>query len=431
MNRKEKQKTHLFPYSLGMASAGMSYALTTQLTYCLTDSYGMAAALVGTIFLVSRIFDGVTDIIAGFIIDKTHTKWGKARPFDLFCIPLWILLVLCFSVPQFNTIGKVLWVFLTYNLCQSVCYTFVTVSQTVRVKRSFSEDVRAKVLSIGGVLAAAASTAVGIISPALIAKYESHPYGWSIIISMFAVPGIIMTLIQFFMVPEINDENEAKENISIKESVKTLFANKYIFIVAASIIMLSMTNTLITTSGNFYFKYVFGDLNALSLVNLIAVAGFLLMFLIPVITKKCGNRNTMIIAFFIMALFNLLKYVFKTNLAGLALCSALSGAGLTIGNTLRDLLVIDCITYGQEKSGNQLEGVYASIKGFSDKAALGLGSLLTGLVMQIGNYDGTLEVQSAGAQTAITLCYAGIPAIMSIAGILIMLKYNLGKRQSH
>ena len=57
--------------------------------------------------------------------------------------------------------------------------------------------------------------------------------------------------------------------------------------------------------------------------------------------------------------------------------------------------------------------------------------MLTGLVMQIGNYDGTLEVQSAGAQTAITLCYAGIPAIMSIAGILIMLKYNLGKRQSH
>lgn len=426
--KSKKTKSHLLPFSLGMASAGMSYALTTQLSYCLTDSYGLSAALVGMIFLVSRIFDGISDIIAGFIIDRTHTKWGKARPFDLFCIPLWIILILCFSVPSFQTFGKILWVFLTYNLCQTVCYTFVTVSQTVRVKRSFEPDMRAKVLSFGGVLAAIMSTAVGIVTPSLIAKYESHPHGWTIIIAMFAIPGIIMTLLQFFLVPEINNEEELVEPVSIKESVKILFSNRYIFIVAGAIIMLSMVNTLITTSGTFYFKYVYGDLSALSLVNLTAVIGFLLMLIIPTLTKKFGNRNTMIIAFVIMAAFNILKYFFKVNMIGLALCGAVAGAGLTIGNTLRDLLVIDCITYGQEKNGSNLEGIYASVKGFADKIALGLGSMLSGLILQLGHYNGNLNVQPASAQTAITFCYAGLPAILSIVGILLMLKYNLKQK---
>lgn len=134
--KNKKSSSYIVPFSLGVASLSMSYVVLSQLAFCLTDSYGMSAILVGTIFLASRFFDGFTDIIAGFIIDKTHTKWGKARPFDLFAIPLWICLLLCFNIPHFRLVGKVIWVFLAYNMCQSVCYTFTTVAQTVRIKRS-------------------------------------------------------------------------------------------------------------------------------------------------------------------------------------------------------------------------------------------------------------------------------------------------------
>lgn len=425
--KETKRKNHLVPFGLGAASASMGYLMTTQLSYCLTDSYAMSAMLVGTIFLVSRIFDGITDIAAGFIIDKTNTKFGKARPFDLFAIPLWILLILCFNVPGFGTAGKVIWVFLTYNLCQSVCYTFVTVSQTVRVRRSFAADVRSKALSVAGIVSAVCSTVAGILCPILINIFEDRPFGWTIIIGSFAVPGIVMTLVQFFMLPELEEETtqQAQGKMSIGDSVKALFANKYIFIVAFAIIMISMVNTVITTAQNFYFKYVVGNLAILSLVSMLSLAGFLLLAFMPVLTKKFGNRLTMMIAFVLIAVFNVLKYGFKVNVMGLAVCACLSSIGITLATCMRDMLVIDCMKYGQWKSKNNYEGIYASVKGFSDKIALGLGSMLAGVVLQLGGFDGALETQSASALHAISFCYAGLPAIIGLLGVAAMFCYRL------
>lgn len=420
-------KKGFIPFGLGAASASMSYVLTTQLTYCLTDSYAMSAMLVGSIFLISRIFDGVTDIIAGFIIDKTHTKFGKARPFDLFAVPLWIVLILCFNVPSFSTTGKVIWVFLTYNLCQSVCYTFVTVSQTVRVRRSFGEDARSKALALAGIVSAVCSTLVGILCPTLITIFENRPYGWTIIIGCFAVPGIIMTLTQFFMLPEKNgDKVEEKiEKLTIKDSVKALFTNKYIFIVASAIILISMVNIVIVTAQNYYFKYIVGDLSLLSFVSMASLVGYFTLVLMPVFTKRLGNRNTMLVAFLLIAVFSILKYGFKVNVAGLAVCTALSGVGVTLATCMRDMLVIDCMRYGQWKSKNNYEGIYASVKGFSDKMALGIGSMAVGAILEIGGFDGGLGVQTATAERAISFCYAGFPAILGLLGVVIMICYRL------
>ena len=82
-------------------SRGLSLALNVilimQLTYYCTDMLGMGATLVGTLLLASKIFDGVTDLFVGFIIDATHTKWGKARPYEIFIVFVWGLTVLLFS----------------------------------------------------------------------------------------------------------------------------------------------------------------------------------------------------------------------------------------------------------------------------------------------------------------------------------------------
>lgn len=428
-SNNKKQKTHIIPFGIGIASASMSYVVTTQLMYCLTNSYAMSATTVGFILLISRVFDGVTDIIAGFIIDKTNTRFGKARPFDLFTIPLWITLVMCFNVPAFHEFGKILWVFLTYNLCQSVCYTFVTVSQTVRVKRSFTEDIRAKALAVGGMISAVFSTTVSIFCPVLIEMFEGKPNGWIIIIGFFAVPGIIMCLIQFFLVPEIlEEEKEMKQQVSVIESIKALFSNKYIFIVAIGIIMISMVNTVLGTVGVFYFKNIVGNLSALSLVSMLSLVGYILLALMPVMTKRLGNRNTMLTAFFLIVSANILKYCFKINIIGLAICACISGVGVTIAQCMRDILVIDCMKYGQWKSKNNYEGVYAAIKGFSDKIALGLGSLLTGIVLDIGGFDETAAVQSESALKAIQFSYAGLPVILGAIGIVAMLCYGLDKK---
>ncbi len=430
MRAKKGEKTGIGAYAVGAASAAMSYMMVSQLNYALTDSYAMSTVMVGMIFLFSRVFDGITDIMAGFIIDRTQTKFGKARPFDLFCIPLWILLVFCFTVPSFHTVGKVIWVLLTYNLCQSVCYTFVTVSTTVRVKRSFEEKIRVKALSAAAIVSAIASTAVSIICPILIAIFEDKPFGWSIIVSCFAVPGIIMTLIMFFQLPEKTEEGEEedREKPTFLQSVKVLFQNPHMIPVTIVILLNSAINVMVGTAGNYYFKYIVGDLKSLSIVSLISVLGFFTLVFLPPLTKRFGNGKTVMIGFLFMLIFHAAKYLMPVNILWLAACATIASIGLTMIMSMRDMLIIDCMRFGKWKTKKNYEGIYSSAKGFSDKLALGLASVIIGIVLKIGGYDGDLSVQSEAAKSAISLLYAGLPAVLSVIGIIAMMKYKLEKK---
>lgn len=134
---------------------GIGYSLNVvlilQLTYYCTDILGMSAALVGTLLLASKVFDGVTDLIAGTIIDRTHSRWGKARPYDIFLPLMWIGTVLLFSVPNFGIIGKSIYIFIMYALVNSVCNTFLMAADPIFLGRTIrKEENRISLTSIPG-----------------------------------------------------------------------------------------------------------------------------------------------------------------------------------------------------------------------------------------------------------------------------------------
>ena len=110
-------------------SRGLSLAvnvmLIMQLTYYCTDMLGMGATLVRTLLLASKLFDGVTDLCVGYIIDRTNTKLGKARPYEICIVLVWILTILMFSTPEMGTVGKAAFVFIMYTLINSICATFL------------------------------------------------------------------------------------------------------------------------------------------------------------------------------------------------------------------------------------------------------------------------------------------------------------------
>lgn len=239
-NEEKVKAKGLAPFTLGAIASATSYTVLSNLTYALTQSFGLTAMVVGAIMLGSRILDGFTDVIATFIIDRTHTKWGKARPYDLMLIPLWIFVVLCFSVPgTFGTIGKVVWVILTYNMCQSVFYTFVQAADATRLRRTFAESVRAKVVSACGVVSTLGGIIVGFILPILISIFENQPHGWTIISAIFAIPCIIGSIFRFLLVKEMKVEEEdavKKEDVSFITAIKVLFQNKYVFMLVCCIV---------------------------------------------------------------------------------------------------------------------------------------------------------------------------------------------------
>lgn len=423
MKRYGDGKHGLFPNAIGAASMSVNMVVLGMMTYYLTTQTGLSGTVVGTILLVSRIFDGVSDLIAGYIIDRCHFKLGKARPFDLFGIPMWIFLVACFAVPQLNTVGKIIYVFLMYNLCQTVSYTFVSVAASIRLKRSFVEDKRANAIALGGIMSAVLATAAGILLPILINSLEYQPNGWLIIALCFAIPGILMNLCQFFLVPEMEPtkaEEEKAGAVSIKDFASALFQNKYSLMIIIVTIAGTMANGIIGNTGTFFYKYVVGDLTLSSLIGTISLVAYLFLIFLPMITKKFGNRAAMLVSFALIVVGSIGKLLNPHSILVLSVCGILVATGTAFCGSVAGLVLIDIMKYGTLKTGKVNDGVYSAIRGFSDKVANGLAPFLVGVLLDVGGFNGALEVQTAGANNAILLLSVLGPAIIAAIGFVTM-----------
>lgn len=419
------------PYALGLGAACLSSVVIGQLTYALTSSAGMAAATVGLILMCSKMIDGITDLFVGFVIDRTHTKFGKARPFDLMAIPMWLMVILCFSVPKLSNIGKILWVLLTYNLCQSVFYTFCSVSLTVRVKRSFEKSKRAGALAIGSFTSAFLATGASVILPILIQQFETKPHGWTIISACFAIPCMLMSLLMFFFLPEMgqdNQEEETEEKLSFREAAVYFFKNKYVLILVVMILMSAMANVIFGTVATYYFKYYIGDLSLQSIVSLVSISGYVFLAFLPMVEKRMSHRNIMLLAFTVMVVGGVGKYLDGKNIVVLVIFGTMFSLGVTVMMTVRGLALIDCMRYEKLKFGIETEGVYAAVTGFADKIANGVAAFIVGIVLEIGHWDAALAVQPDSALTAIQFAYNGLPALLALIGLLTTLFFNVERK---
>ena len=118
-------------YGLGdFASVMYWQTFMIYLLYFYTDVFGISAAAAGTMFLVSRVLDGINDPVVGMIADRTETRWGKFRPYLLwFCVPFAVVGVLAFTTPDFADVGKIIWAYVTYNALM-ILYTIINIPYT-------------------------------------------------------------------------------------------------------------------------------------------------------------------------------------------------------------------------------------------------------------------------------------------------------------
>lgn len=149
------------------ASLAVHAVLIGYVTIYCTNALGMSEAVVGTLLMVNKIFDGITDLFAGFIVDRTNTKIGRGRPYDLCIIGLWITTWLLFSVPASMTeTMKCAWIFICYTLCQSVFKTFLSAAGTPYMVRAFNNDQKyVKLSSWGGLLTTCVVIVFNVIFP--------------------------------------------------------------------------------------------------------------------------------------------------------------------------------------------------------------------------------------------------------------------------
>lgn len=433
IRNKKGKKSALFCLAWTAPGIGAAavIALLYYITYFATDVLGLNSGLVGMLLLVSKVFDGFTDIIAGFLIDKTHTKLGKARPYDIACTFFCLCAMLFFFIPDIGATGKAVLLFLIYLLTYSIFQTLYTCAGTVYMARAIeSTDDQISLSSIGGMIGAIVSVVLSIAFPTIIEWAGTEQDKWKLVALAICIPSMLLTLVRIFLIPEIKDVQEEKkqDNLGVAQSAKLLFSNNYLMFFTLALLLTNIAQTLVSNSQLYYFKYVIGDIPAMTIVSAVAIIGPLTIGFFPALSKKFGMRNLMAVALFLGAIGRFLPVFQTTSMPMLIIGAMLNSFASMPIYILCANAIICCMDYGEYKSGIRGEGIYTCVSGFCSKVGIGLASGILGLVTAMGGYDGTLAVQSSSANMSIILCYTVIPTILYVIAGLALGRFNIEKQ---
>ena len=429
--KKKKELTFgkLIAWSLRGGSTGVALMIMGYLSMFAIKVLGIPAVTVGTLMLASKFLDGVTDIFAGYIVDKTNTKIGRGRPYELCVIGLWITTLALFICPaSWGTTLKCIWLFIMYAFSNSVFMTFLNANQTVYMVRAFSDQKDYVALSTyGGLIPMVVVVIFNIIFPVLIGRIATSQAGWITLILIFAVPMVALGLLRFFVVKETRKIDEKSgEKLSMKDVFTVLKKNPYIYIIALA----TFTMNLITNMGvnNFYFTDIVGNiglLGALSAVQMIAIP---MMLVIPTILKRTTVVKIIRVGILCTMAGYLINFFAGANFPLLAVAAVLYGGGAVPISMLTGLMIIDCAEYNEYKGLYRLEGSLGAINGFAQKLGAGLGAGLLGILLGLAGYSETAAVQTAGALNMVRLLFSLIPAALYLLVYLAFHLYKLDKR---
>ncbi len=402
----------------------------SYLTLYYTDNVGLAAATIGTLMLLTRFLDGISDLIMGSIIDRTHTRWGKARPWILWtAIPMGLGLVLMFSVPNsLSDGGKLAYACISYVIMAVVIYTACNLSyNTLLSLEAPNPKDRVTMSSIRFFVTMSVVLFINYNCNSLVEKH-----GWTGMAIIFGSIGAIMLLITFFGTKErVNVEQnttKAENQMSVWESFKILFKNKY-FLLLAVVFVINYTILGVNNGLRIYYaRDVLGNAGLMGTLTLCFILPKLIGNLVyPYINRLLGKWKSMMIGYVIelagVLVMGLTEASFTTAVIGLV-CLGIGGIPHNAGLFA---MVADVVDYGEWKTGVRLDGLTNSATSFGMKVGAGLGSAAVGWGLAWAAYDGTLSAQTAVTVAGIKAIFTFVPAVLIVVGLVALFFCNLDK----
>ena len=333
--------------------------------------------------------------------------------------------ILSFSVPDISETGKVIYAFCTYFFLTVIVYTASNLPYNALL--SFITDDQKERTSLSSIRFFMVNFLVIILS--FVTPPAAKALGWFGITTIYGIIAMCCLLITFFFCKErIEPVEVKKENISFVKSLGYLVKNKYFIYLAIIFVIDYIMFAVNGSSGMYYVKYIFHDENIFGMLVLFGNVPMMLSCLFfPVIANRFGKWNCMIGGYVVMIIGFGIIALFPDNYYCALLGNVIAGIGRAPHNAGLFALVADVVDYGEWKTNKRIEGVTYSVTSFGMKVGAGLGGAVTGIVLAMGNYDGSLAVQSDSAITAIMAICAYIPIGICVLGILIMLTANIDK----
>lgn len=317
-------------YLLGPSGALLLNAvLATYLNIYYTDVLKLTSLWGGAFLvifpIVSKIIDAITNVIMGYIIDRTHTPEGKARPWILISAPLLTITgVLLFTVPTGSQTVQAVWVMISYNLFYSFAYTIFNMSHGLMVPLSTRNTTQRGGLSVFNQIASIMMSGilVALVFPMVIMPVIGVNRGkWIAMMSALSVLALPLTLLEYYFTKErVTLENKESDTaaIPLASQLKAIFIDKYMLIIYAYFLIYSTGSTIKNISLVYFCNYVLGSYNDSTTQTLISVIGGIPMgigiFAVWPLAKKFGKRNVTAAGFVLYAIGSAVCWLFPTNM---------------------------------------------------------------------------------------------------------------------
>ena len=437
-------------YGFGDMASSMFWKLFgSYLMIFYTDVFGLPAAVVGTLFLVTRVWDSAFDPIVGVVADRTHSRWGKFRPYLLFmAIPFSVIGVLTFVTPSFGDNGKLIYAYVTYSLMMMV-YSAINVPYASLLgvmsdnpkERNTLSTYRMAFAYIGSFIALLLFMPMVNFWSGHSKEIAAQQQGWTLAVAVIAVMCALLFIGCFAFTRERVKALHEKQ-APLKEDLKDLWKNRPWWILLGAGVAALVFNSIRDGATVYYFKYfiVEEDFQTISFFGVSFVLSGLYLsvgqianiagvILAAPVSNRIGKKQTYMGSMAIATVLSILFFWFdKDNLALIFTFQILISICAGCIFPLLWSMYADCTDYSELKTGNRATGLIFSSSSMSQKFGWAIGSALTGWLLSYFGFVAN-EVQQAEAIQGIKMFMSFLPAAGTLLSIVFISMYPLSEKK--
>ena len=431
-------------YGAGDIAGNVIYAfLSTFMMFYLTDTVGMNMGVVGVLMALSKLLDAITDLFFGILLDRTHTRLGKARPWMLLgYIGCAVMLAAIFMVPEtWGQTAQYIYFFVTYTLLNAVFFTANNIAYatlTALVTKNTSE--RVQLGSIRFMFAFATTMILQAITIDVVTQLGGDAAAWKAIAIIYAVIGVIANTISSFSVKELPAEDLYKTDLEevqmdskpygLMEGFKLLLSNKY-YMLICGVYFLSQLCQSSLNMGLYFMKYVLGNEGLMKTFSLFANAPLIIgLIIIPWLVKKLRGMYKLSIAGYFLAVLGRIGVLIAAYIGSIPAMLVFTGIASLGTSPLQggmNALIASCCEYTFLTQRKRIDGTMYSCSSFGIKIGGSLGTAICGWLMAAAGYVENAATQTVSTVTMLHILYLWVPIILNIAIMLLLTRLKVEK----
>lgn len=424
-------------YGSGDVAGNTVYAfLSTFLMIYMTDTVGMNVGIVGTLIALSRLLDSITDLFFGVLIDRTHTKMGKARPWMLFgYVGCAVLLAAVFMIPaSCGEAARYIYFFIVYTLLNAVFFTANNIAYatlTALITKKTTE--RVELGSIRYMFAFGTTMIIQTATVDIVSAMGGNAAAWKQVALIYAAIGLLANTISVLSFKEISAQElhqtdlcEIKvpeKSYTLLEGARLLLANKY-FLMICGVSLLTQTCQASLNMGVYFMKYVLGNDGLLKSFSLFTNIPLILGLIItPWLVKKLRGMYKINIAGYAVATLGRLGVLISAYVGCIPLMLVFTGITALGTSPLQgsmNALVASCSEYTFLKHDKRIDGSMYACSSFGIKVGASIGTAISGWLLASAGYIENASVQTSSTLHMLHILYLWVPMLLSL-GITILL----------